>query len=269
MGRMLLLWIAVSLVASGCVQKVGFNPEYKPLDEKVAGPCQIGEDHDGDGRVDSRVDFTYAKDGTLQTRTYYRGNDDNVAEKTVYSYVDGRLQQQTTDRGNDGSIEETERYSYDQTGTATVTVNGAAGKMIEYDAQGRMARETFDRDHDGNCDRIVSYRYNSAGLLIEENRDSDCDGQADRRISYARGADGRIIEETMIAVATNQLFATLNYRYLGNTLVKEKKDKGQTYEIVEEKYDAHGNLLSENYLNSEKKLTRKKIYSYPCWNSFF
>lgn len=266
MQRLILLWIVVGVMASGCAKKIAFEPEFKPMLEKVAGPCQIGEDHDGDEIIDARFDFTYLKGGKLQSQEYDRGNDGTIEEKTVYRYAGGRLQQVSTDRGNDGTIDRTEFYSYDLAGKATVSINGQKEKQIEYDRLGRMVKESFDRNHDGNCDRAVSYIYNAEGLMVEQNRDSDCDGQADRRISYTPGTDGRITEEAMIDVTSNQLFAVISYHYTGNRLVKEKKDNGQTYEIVEERYDLYGNLLSKAYFNAGKSLQRKKIYTYGCWN---
>lgn len=218
------------------------------------------EDHYGMGKLYERIEFEYDDHGELLYERVF----DETACIHVYEYVnvyDGEDRLVQSDSYRDGALCESWVHTYEdgvliQTEFVRRSEYSTDTIVETFDEKGRVLRSETTVELNGTTSTGVTGYFYDGGQLTETQTD---DG---RRTVYSYDAAGKLIEYVyFIAPETLDSYREFTYGQGTETEIQYAPD-GTLIAKEVRTYDPHGNLIKEEYSDSDGTLWQTATHSY-------
>lgn len=253
MKRLLCLLLGV-LLLTGCSAEVPEEPtETEPRTKTVY--------------VHSTL--TYHRSGSITSRTEYVYNDENLLTDVIVSGKDGaQIQRYLVTCDENGNPTEwasaagtTVNYTYDTQGRTLRTETYTGETLMtstEYTWSGALRISTTVRTP--SRENRLEYTYNENGALIRQ--DIYENGQLKSYGLYTAGEDGKPLC-CFHYTPDGNAFSTVTYEYSEGKETRTTADaQGSVTAVNILTYDSHGNLLSDDTLDSSGNVLSSEVHEW-------
>lgn len=239
--KRLLCLLAAALLLTGCTGKNPAEPEEtEPTVKTVYVHSSISY---SSGGVNSRTDYIYNEEDLLTDVIVSDGAGAQLQRYLVTCDENGNPTEWTS------AADTTVSYTYDAQGRTLRTETYTGETLMtstEYTWSGDLRISTTVKT--SSQDQRIEYTYDGNDALIRQ--DAYEGGQLSRYMLLTNGEDGKPLNASLYDVEGN-LLSTTTYAYeVGKETATTADAEGKVSVINIKTYDTHGNLLSDEFLDS-------------------